>query len=176
MFVHDTALREKLAEIPDLPALIERVGVKRVDAPNGCWEFVGGHSIHGYPTLSLGWYPEVKRGLYAKLHRLSLARSQNLDYFGAWTTLHTCPGGDNKGCWNPDHLRPGTNADNLRDAMRRGQRRGRVLLADHHDEIVDMLEAGKGTVDIATALGCSPCSVSNYKRRNGLGSDARFKG
>lgn len=176
MFTHEAALRERLAAIPDLQILVARVGQKRIVTSTGCWEFSGGHSIKGYPQLSLGWYPEVRRGVYAKLHRLALALSQGLDYFDDWTTLHTCPGEDNPGCWNPDHLRTGTNADNLRDAMQRGQRPGALLLSDRHDEIVGWLNAGVGTVEISQRLGCAPCTVSNFKRRFGIGSDARYKG
>src|ERR1044072_1180867 len=36
---------------------------------------------------------------------------------------HDCPGGDNPACCNPAHLFTGTQADNVRDMIRKGRRR-----------------------------------------------------
>lgn len=79
----------------------------------GCWNWLGSiqNRGDGYGTLQIN-------GSSTKAHRIS---------YTAWVgpipdglfVLHSC---DNKRCINPDHLRVGTQADNMRDVSERGNR------------------------------------------------------
>lgn len=140
----------------DLDDLIARVGDRRIITDTGCWLFDGAHSVKGYPTLYVG--PKSHPRRYRNLHRLACAIANGLEYEGEWHALHRCPDGDNPGCWNPAHLRPGTNDDNQRDKQRNG-----VLLKDVAPQIDQMLKDGVGTSQIARTVGLSPYAISNYK-------------
>lgn len=151
-------LAEALPLVPTLDSVIEKVGSRRTITTSGCWEFTGGHSVKGYPVLPIIWKGgRGGRSLAAKLHRLACARAMNLDYYGEWVTRHTC---NNPGCWNPEHLIPGTNADNLRDM-------GKTLVQDHHDTVVHMRATGSTLKQIAEAIGVKHPAISKYLRKVG---------
>jgi hypothetical protein len=95
-----------------LPARIED---KIIPEPmSGCWLWLGAVDKDGYGKTS-----DSASGLkrYVRAHRLvyellvgSIPEGENL--------LHSC---DNPYCVNPDHLWPGSQADNVRDRDRKGR-------------------------------------------------------
>lgn len=98
--------------------------------PNtGCWLWYGGTNEHGYGIF-------FADGRFQKAHRLAY-RWAHGDFDQSLDVLHSC---DNPACVNPDHLRLGTHADNMRDMARRGRqwqqkqahcKRGHPLTADN---------------------------------------------
>ena len=86
------------------------------EAPNGCWLWMGGHGVRGYPHFNYDG-----KTLYA--HRVSLELKLGRPIKPGLDVLHSCPDGDNPMCVNPDHLREGTHAENMRDMLHRGRRR-----------------------------------------------------
>lgn len=80
------------------------------NAPNGCWEWRGSvNSVWGY-----GRY--LFKGTVRKPHRLAWFLIK-----GEWPQmmlLHSC---DNRICVNPDHLREGTQKENVGDAVERNR-------------------------------------------------------
>lgn len=81
---------------------------------NGCWLWQGSKIQQtGYGELRV-W------GKRWTAHRFSWLVAHGDP--GEMHVLHTCPGGDNKLCVNPAHLRLGTERENAHDAMQRSER------------------------------------------------------
>lgn len=82
-------------------------------ADNGCIVWTGARNARGYGRVSTAKIPNLPRITYA--HRVAY-------YIATGETpallRHTC---DNPPCCNPHHLLPGTQQDNMRDAVERGQ-------------------------------------------------------
>lgn len=88
-----------------------------------CWEYQGNTNRGGYGTLE--W-----RGRKWKAHRVAytLAKGEIPD---GLEVLHSC---DNPPCVNPEHLRVGSQSDNMRDAFGRGRKRfDPAWLASYHE-------------------------------------------
>lgn len=80
--------------------------------PNtGCWLWTGSVNQWGYGRLGAG---REQRSA----HRLSYSTFTGPIPSGA-PLLHSC---DQPACINPQHLRPGTASENMRDMVRRGRR------------------------------------------------------
>jgi hypothetical protein len=79
----------------------------------GCLEFIGGVDELGYGYL--GFEKKIWRA-----HRLAWTLKNGPIPAGMFV-LHNC---DNKLCCNPGHLRVGTHADNMKDVVDRGRRKG----------------------------------------------------
>jgi hypothetical protein len=80
------------------------------DEATGCWNWTGAIDQYGYGN--------VKRvGKNFRAHRLAYEKLVGPIPNGAFI-LHSC---DNPACCNPDHLRPGSQKDNIRDAIKRGR-------------------------------------------------------
>lgn len=70
-----------------------------------CWEWIGGVNKHtGYGQLTYKSKAKLAHRLSYELHKGSIPEKQ--------VVMHTC---DNKTCVNPEHLKLGTQADNMRD-------------------------------------------------------------
>lgn len=87
-------------------------GVDRSAGPEACWPWTGGKDADGYGHLSYDYktHQAHKVALEVKLGR-SLARGE--------VSRHKCIG--SRACCNPDHLQPGTVADNNRDTLEQGR-------------------------------------------------------
>lgn len=81
-----------------------------VDEASGCWNWTGAVRHHGYGCLRY-------EGKQVAAHRFSYERFRRPIPEGL-CLLHRC---DNPRCINPDHLRPGTQAENLRDMSVKGR-------------------------------------------------------
>lgn len=150
--------------------------VQKSSEPDGCWLWIGGRNSEGYGLL---WDHRV--------HTLSLATHISLELAGRplarseWA-LHSCPGGDNPACVNPDHLRPGDRTDNVRDmwgrgrsnlqkrpdAIPRGQRVGTSKLTDVEVlAIRQRFDDGEARGALATAFGVSLVTICRIVNREG---------
>lgn len=84
--------------------------LKHVRTGSGCWEWVGARS-QGYGAFA------SEHGLPERAHRVSY-RLFVADIPAGAVICHHC---DNRSCVRPDHLFPGTQLDNMRDAQQKGR-------------------------------------------------------
>lgn len=76
-----------------------------------CWPWVGGKDAHGYGAIGF------KAKKY-KAHRVSLDLKLGRSLPPEECATHSC---DNPICVNPNHLRPGSRGDNVREAHQKGR-------------------------------------------------------
>jgi hypothetical protein len=83
--------------------------------PDECWPWTACRQPSGYGQFRL-WLPCKRNGKTFFAHRLAYHLT-NQDLQDDSNVLHTC---DNPPCCNPDHLVQGTQAENVRDMVRKG--------------------------------------------------------
>lgn len=79
--------------------------------PNGCWEFQGALS-NGYGRIFWG-------GKIRQAHCVAWELANRRPFPEGRYGCHRC---DNPKCCRPDHIFPGTNAENQVDAIKKGRR------------------------------------------------------
>jgi hypothetical protein len=82
----------------------------KFDEATGCWNWTGAIDRYGYGNVK-------RAGKNLRAHRYAYEKLIGPIPAGA-CVLHSC---DNPACCNPDHLRPGSQKDNIRDAIDRGR-------------------------------------------------------
>jgi hypothetical protein len=138
--------------------------MRHVRKTETCWIWEGGTN----GRYGVAWDGRREHGA----HRLSWMLHRGPIPEGL-AILHTCPGGDNPLCVNPDHLRPGTDAENSRDQIERGlsargERNPRALItAEQVREIRRRYGEGETQASIGHAFGLAQPAVSDIVlRRN----------
>lgn len=130
--------------------------VAKTENPDDCWLWTGPTARRGYGLM----YFDGKRGL-AHRYALSLRIGRMPEMF----VLHSC---DTPQCVNPNHLREGTQADNVRDMVERGRNRqgSQHPRAKLTEDLVRYIRASPvSTTAMARELGVSYVCVLDVRRR-----------
>ena len=85
----------------------------KINEKTGCFEFTGNRNDDGYGKIRRnGVLVAVHREAYMDGHNVRLDKNQYI--------LHTC---DNPACFRLEHLKVGTQLDNMRDCVLKGRHR-----------------------------------------------------
>lgn len=143
----DRALRDRLAE------------VGWTVTPSGCWEWGGGRTEKGY-----GVFTAVRLGYDRSTAHRVMYESVHGAIGGDLVVRHRC---DNPPCVNPDHLVPGTVADNQQDMAER--KRSWHLWEKHGNRCRNGHDVTlPGAVRVVRQRGRKPyrtCAVCDTKRK-----------
>lgn len=130
---------------------------------NGCWEWAGPKDSRGYGHLA--W-----NGKNARAHRVAYELQHGEIPRGSGhhgtVIMHLC---DNKLCCNPEHLKPGTHADNMADMKAKGRRKrvnsgernGRAKLTP--EQVIAIRADKRGKRTIAKDYGISPAQAQRVR-------------
>lgn len=134
----------------------ERPWVKaHPEALSGCWLWHGALNAHGYGRATIG-------GATGLAHRAAYAAAHGDP--GSLVVRHTC---DVRACVNPDHLRLGTQLDNIQDTVDRGrtpagERSGTCRLTEAQViELREMAAAGVHYNELAARYGVARSTVAS---------------
>ena len=119
------------------------------------WPYGKTHDGYGAIAKKLYGQPVAHRKVYELVHGTI---DQSL------IVLHIC---DNRACINPNHLRLGTQCDNIKDMVNKKRQRGAVGESNRHARlkeinvvsIVDLLQRGIGGKAIAAQFNVSECTI-----------------
>jgi len=93
--------------------LLQRVKIDR-RSYRACWNWIGELNAYGYASYRVS--------VSGERHRVLAARRAYEVFIGpiadGHVVMHSC---DNPRCINPDHLRAGTQRENMRDAVAKGR-------------------------------------------------------
>lgn len=156
-----------------------------VDEETGCWIWMMGKNPKGYGVIggAINGKRYAKPGTNMLAHRVSwiIHRGEIPKGKGAHGTvvMHIC---DNPSCVNPDHLRLGTQSDNVKDMIAKGRkvagewqkRKGvdhfRSSFKDQAD--IDLICSTEGqTKALAERFGVAESTIKRIRRRNGVIKD-----
>lgn len=128
---------------------------------SGCHEWIGSLDAYGYGQLNINRRP-------AKAHRIAWELANGPVPEGM-SILHRC---DNPQCVNPEHLFPGTQSDNMKDAARKGrmhpgEKHGMSKLTESDVLAMRMAHSsGEGRRDIASRFNVPYSTVNEIIRRD----------
>jgi len=137
--------------------------------PDACWPWTKQLNNKGYGVFRI-YFTGSKRGTKVLAHRYAFEHATGEDIAGK-KLLHSC---DNPPCCNPRHLRPGSQADNIHDAMAKGRHVPPPVLRGERNPLARLSEAkvreiharladGELQESIAAAFGIKQTTVSHIK-------------
>lgn len=140
-------------EINLTPERIERFW-KKVEKGDGCWNWKGQKGTKGYGTFRYHAGKGRNRGILC--HRIAYTLTKGPIKQGE-CVLHSC---DNRLCCNPDHLRVGTNIDNIRDRLERNRMCGSAKInMEIASEIRRRVFNGEAKKALAREFGIAPKTI-----------------
>lgn len=150
-----------------------------VDTGTGCWNWTGSKNAKGYGVIAgeLNGKRYTKKGQQMLAHRVSwvLFRGEIPDSDAAHGTvvMHIC---DNPACVNPQHLKLGTQSENVLDMIQKERRPRRTTPkgVEHWNSAfksqadIDLICSTVGqTKALAERFGVDVCTIKRLRQRNG---------
>ena len=126
--------------------LIERKSNEMRDGE--CWTLTKKPNAHGYVHVH-----------NRRLHRVAWEAHNAQPIPEGMVVLHSC---DNRECFNPEHLSIGTQQENIHDAM--SKQRFTTNAVDY-DYLLELLDEGFSTFEVAAIAHCSTRSVDRAKAK-----------
>jgi hypothetical protein len=136
----------------------------RVKRTAKCWEWTGKCALKGYGKSYIFWYTHNEQLAHRTswiIHKGKIPKGKHV--------LHHC---DNPKCVRPSHLYLGTNADNVRDKVKRGRtgkekRTGELsaLSKVTEEQVKAMRKSSDTGVAWAKRLGITEAQVSRIRLR-----------
>lgn len=145
-------------EINLTPERIERFW-RSVEKGDGCWNWKGRKSDKGYGVFC----HHAGSGKEARIraHRIAYTLTKGPIKPGEFV-LHSC---DNPACCNPDHLRAGTNRENIRDRLERNRICGGVKInMEIANEIRRRVLSGESKGSLSREFGISTKNIRDICR------------
>lgn len=128
-----------------------------VKGPDECWGWNGRRNTHGYGVVEA---PVFGRRVVKYAHRVAYETWHGQIAPGL-DVMHTC---HNPECTNPNHLRLGTRADNMRMSQVDGRLQRKIPLRDL-SAIRERRAAGETLQSIADGYGCTKQAVRHMLNR-----------
>jgi DNA-binding CsgD family transcriptional regulator len=133
--------------------------VDKTSSENGCWLWMAGCNKDGYGRFSLN------NKMYLA-HRLTLAQHLGRPLLQDMCSTHQCPGGPNRKCCNPSHLKEATHADNEQDKIRdgnstRGKKNPKCKLTEA--QVLEIRASDKSQNELAQIYNVARTTVSQIK-------------
>lgn len=125
----------------------------------GCWEFIGFHDRDGYGRVYVG-KGQSSRGA----HVMAWELTHHLECPVGHVIRHNC---DNPGCVNPEHLRLGTQRENIADRQSRkrqacGSQNGRAKLTE--EQVKEIRKSTLRYAELAQLYCVSIYVISDIRR------------
>lgn len=136
---------------------------RSVDKTGDCWIWQGAKSPYGYGRISIAGMPRTRRTRL--VHRV-VYELENGTIPEGMSVMHTC---DTPSCVNPDHLRLGTHAENMRDMdmKRRCVRVGEKRRLFTEDQVREILSSPESSRVIGERFGVSARAVRSLRQNGG---------
>jgi HNH endonuclease len=128
---------------------------KDVDTATGCWNFTGTLTSNGYGHMSFHGESEYT-------HRISAVIYLNFDLDSGLVVMHIC---DKSSCFNPDHLKIGTQLENMQDAVAKGRMSNtKKMTTAQVAEVKYLLTKGDPYRQLALRFGVSTSTIGQIAR------------
>jgi hypothetical protein len=130
--------------------------IDRVTIDDGCWEWTGTRTPHGYGTIGAGG----RGGRHRHAHRVAW----ELFYGPIPNGLEVCHTCDNRACVRPDHLWLGTHRENMLDMAAKGRApRGFAKLTD--SQVAEVRSSTQSNRQTGELFGIDAAAVSRIRSR-----------
>lgn len=128
----------------------------QMDPNTGCWLCDLSHTGHGHTAIRAGSRMVLSHRLMWEAHNGPIPSGK--------IVLHKC---DTPACVNPDHLRAGTHADNMRDMAERGRCNVKsAKLTPQHVRTIRREYGQKSSVELGRAFGVHGGTIMDVVRGN----------
>ena len=106
-----------MEHLPNKDHILRRlIRRRKIDPMTGCWLWTG-TTVNGYGRTAVAPSVNVLKSIF--VHRLSAHLHLGFDLFSGLQVNHNC---DTPLCFNPEHLKIGTQKENMVDCLSRGRR------------------------------------------------------